>query len=1034
MDTFNYVLEDVKTSWSPVRLINVCCQREESDINMAAHTGRSLSLPGQLLIVILSVFFITTVPYSYCQSYGTMSMGYGRLMHGTQSTSAIARVVDQDTLSCVTLTGKTPTINIWFDQPNQRGLTRIRTIITYIPKQESGVFKADGSPMTVTVQSAQFSTSNSFTAGTNMAYAWSGTGGYTPWVTIGLQQQSTPTSRSLTLCELKVYDTTLEQYCTCDDPCSRNTDVVCSGVCEQPTACPYQNNALGRPATMSSRYDKSGDASLAVNGNTGTTFSGPGYTKPGRNRMSGTEVTVDGELCNRLTPTDYKDERIDLTCRTPLTGRRVRISRHGTPGEHGLSITLSCKPGRYGTRCEEACSSHCLNGICDSVNGECTKGREDGWYLAKCTSRCDMCVLFDRGVRTAGICQSVRVNVDSAGTHHATKTRVIVHLVKITGAGHSVQSVTPHITDQTAGRSVVTVLEGRDVTHTPESVLQDVLQAGGLTINARHASMDGTVVTRAAKAVSTTRVTHLPVSAGVGLAGNKTPSARQASMDGTVVTRAAKAVSTTRVTHLPVSAGVGLAGNKTPSARQTTFMTNQTVVENVVQDLSQVMDVPTSQLRQDNVGQRLLNVIERVSREGALSDGQLTATSPNLVISARAVDSRNFTGLTLTAFAGEDNHFQDGEVQTYSRTSVPETSDDICSLVLPANLLTSLGNVSRIATTVHVDGRLFEAIAPPPDTNGSDATKDVDHVRKVNSYVMSASVVGHDEVINLQDPIVIGLVHVNKLYGHHGGCLLSIVHKHHARVPSELSQVPLLGAIEALALSDLVFVVGMQDYTLKHPAACKAVSMLLHFCLLSSMCWMLMEAFYMYLSFVRVFRTSSTHIILKFSCFAWGVPVLIVAITAGVSTADSYSPLDSGICWLTGAAFYAAFVGPVCLILLLNLVSFVLVLRVILGLTDNKHGRAETSQAAQKLRRAIGVAVLLGVTWVFGLLSIDDTSQVVFNYLFAVFNSLQGLFIFLFYCVFNKNTRAAWQRCFRTCVTSRPAEETTSEGMTFFTL
>ncbi|KAK7493613.1 hypothetical protein BaRGS_00015125, partial [Batillaria attramentaria] len=432
---------------------------------------------------------------------------------------------------------------------------------------------------------------------------------------------------------------------------------------------------------------------------------------------------------------------------------------------------------------------------------------------------------------------------------------------------------------------------------------------------------------------------------------------------------------------------------------QTTFMTNQTVVENVVQDLSQVMDVPTSQLRQDNVGQRLLNVIERVSREGALSDGQLTATSPNLVISARAVDSRNFSGLTLTAFAGEDNHFQDGEVQTYSRTSVPETSDDISSLVLPANLLTSLGNVSRIATTVHVDGRLFEAIAPPPDTNGSDATKDVDHVRKVNSYVMSASVVGHDEVINLQDPIVIRLVHVNKGYVINESSTTSGVYRRIQRMntPSKI----LVSLCVALALSDLVFVVGMQDYTLKHPAACKAVSMLLHFCLLSSMCWMLMEAFYLYLSFVHVFRTSSTHIILKFSCFAWGVPVFIVVITAGVSTADSYSPLDSGICWLTGTAFYAAFVGPVCLILLLNLVSFVLVLRVILGLTDNKQ---ETSQAAQKLRRAIGVVVLLGLTWVFGLLSIEDTSQVVFNYLFAVFNSLQ-------------NTRAIWQRCFRTCVT-----------------
>nr|KAG5695750.1 hypothetical protein BaRGS_004495 [Batillaria attramentaria] len=38
------------------------------------------------------------------------------------------------------------------------------------------------------------------------------------------------------------------------------------------------NVALNKKATMSSMYIKSGDASLAVNGNTGTTFSGPGYT------------------------------------------------------------------------------------------------------------------------------------------------------------------------------------------------------------------------------------------------------------------------------------------------------------------------------------------------------------------------------------------------------------------------------------------------------------------------------------------------------------------------------------------------------------------------------------------------------------------------------------------------------------------------------------------------------------------------------------------------------------------------------------
>jgi hypothetical protein len=38
------------------------------------------------------------------------------------------------------------------------------------------------------------------------------------------------------------------------------------------------NVALNKTATQSTRYSKAGNASLAVNGITGTTFSGPGYT------------------------------------------------------------------------------------------------------------------------------------------------------------------------------------------------------------------------------------------------------------------------------------------------------------------------------------------------------------------------------------------------------------------------------------------------------------------------------------------------------------------------------------------------------------------------------------------------------------------------------------------------------------------------------------------------------------------------------------------------------------------------------------
>ncbi|XP_062599418.1 adhesion G-protein coupled receptor D1-like [Saccostrea cucullata] len=55
---------------------------------------------------------------------------------------------------------------------------------------------------------------------------------------------------------------------------------------------------------------------------------------------------------------------------------------------------------------------------------------------------------------------------------------------------------------------------------------------------------------------------------------------------------------------------------------------------------------------------------------------------------------------------------------------------------------------------------------------------------------------------------------------------------------------------------------------------------------------------------------------------------------------------------------------------------------------------------------------VLGLTWVFGILSIDS-STIVFKYLFAIFNSLQGLFIFLFHVLMNNQVRQAMSRKIR---------------------
>lgn len=50
---------------------------------------------------------------------------------------------------------------------------------------------------------------------------------------------------------------------------------------------------------------------------------------------------------------------------------------------------------------------------------------------------------------------------------------------------------------------------------------------------------------------------------------------------------------------------------------------------------------------------------------------------------------------------------------------------------------------------------------------------------------------------------------------------------------------------------------------------------------------------------------------------------------------------------------------------------------------------------------AIALLCLLGLTWAFGLMYINE-STVIMAYLFTIFNSLQGMFIFIFHCILQK--------------------------------
>ncbi|XP_022103941.1 uncharacterized protein LOC110986402 [Acanthaster planci] len=211
----------------------------------------------------------------------------------------------------------------------------------------------------------------------------------------------------------------------------------------------------------------------------------------------------------------------------------------------------------------------------------------------------------------------------------------------------------------------------------------------------------------------------------------------------------------------------------------------------------------------------------------------------------------------------------------------------------------------------------------------------------------------------------------------------------------------------ALAGLYLVFLVGIEATSPQ--AGCIIVAVLIHYFTLASIAWMAVEATNMYLLFVKILNANVSHFLIKASIAAWGLPLLVVIIILAV---DHTNYLSTNYCFLRpGNAFYFGQILLIGLVLLFNFIIFTLVMR---QLTCARKGinsttdRSKHQETMRRLQNAVAISVLLGLTWVFGLLSLVQTANFAFQVLFCVFNSLQGLMIFLLFCVRQQEVRQAW--------------------------
>lgn len=217
-----------------------------------------------------------------------------------------------------------------------------------------------------------------------------------------------------------------------------------------------------------------------------------------------------------------------------------------------------------------------------------------------------------------------------------------------------------------------------------------------------------------------------------------------------------------------------------------------------------------------------------------------------------------------------------------------------------------------------------------------------------------------------------------------------------------------------LLIAETVFLAGVNQTD--KPVACGVVAGLLHYFFLAAFAWMFMEGFQLYVMLVEVFESEKPRARWYYAA-AYGFPAVVVAVSAVV---DPFSYGTRQACWLrTDNYFIFAFVGPVIAVIIANSVFLSMSLFIMCrhtNITASLKNKEHTKLASVRtwVRGAIVLMFLLGLTWTFGLLYLNQAS-VVMAYIFTVLNSLQGLFIFIFHCVQNDKlvprlTSGRWTR------------------------
>ncbi|KAM9551879.1 adhesion G protein-coupled receptor F4-like isoform 3-T3 [Salvelinus alpinus] len=231
---------------------------------------------------------------------------------------------------------------------------------------------------------------------------------------------------------------------------------------------------------------------------------------------------------------------------------------------------------------------------------------------------------------------------------------------------------------------------------------------------------------------------------------------------------------------------------------------------------------------------------------------------------------------------------------------------------------------------------------------------------------------------------------------------------------SYMRHVSIVNIAFSLLIADIWFIIGaaISDNEKKDPPACPTATFFIHFFYLALFFWMLVSGLLLLYRTVMVFSHMSKPAMLAISfSLGYGAPLIIAVLTIAVTApGKQYIREKDGVCWLnwTESMALLAFVIPALTIVVINLLILIVVLFKMLRRGVGDVTQPDERNALVVIARCLAILTpFFGTTWGLGVGTMTTANNLGIHIVFAIFNSLQGLFILVFGTLLDKKIREA---------------------------